>query len=378
MSIAATVSEHPLATHAVGECAGEILERIGTTPDVAIIFATGPHVGALEDVTRSIRSLLNPRVLLTVSAVGVLGGAREVEEVAGLAVWAARFGVEVEPVRLEAFDGGTGETILSGATTLPGRDGHLLLLADPFSFPVEALLGQLADHAPGLSVIGGAASSARGPGGNVLGLDDELFRDGAVGVLLQAEVPVTPVVSQGCRPFGHPLTVTRGEGNIIYELAGSQALDRLMGQIEALTPEERQLAAQGLHVGLVIDEHRADFGRGDFLIRGVLGADREVGAVAVGANVEVGQTVQFQLRDAVSAHEDLEALMAGRSAQGALMFTCNGRGSRLFGVPDHDASVVAEQIGGLGLAGMFCAGEVGPVGGRNFLHGFTASLALFG
>ncbi len=377
MPVASALSEHPLATHAVGHCVGEILEAIGTMPDVAILFSTGPHTGALEDMARSVRQLLNPRVLIGVTAMGVLGGSREIEEAPGLSLWAARWGVDVEPLRFEAFDSPDG-TVIAGGTALPGLDGTLFLFADPFSFPVDGLLEQLGALAPDLAVYGGMASAARGAGGNVLILDDEHFRDGAVGVRIPSSVPVTPVVSQGCRPFGQPLTVTRSERNMIYELAGQPALERLMGQVADLDPLERQLAANGLHIGVVMDEHLSEFGRGDFLVRGVMGADRSAGAVAVGTPIEIGQTVQFQLRDAASADEDLHELMAGRRAASALVFTCNGRGSRLFGTPDHDAMVISDAMPGAAVAGMFCAGELGPVGGQNFVHEFTASVALVG
>jgi len=196
-------------------------------------------------------------------------------------------------------------------------------------------------------------------------------------VLLDPEVRVETVVSQGCRPIGQPFTVTRAEGNVVYELGGRPALERLMAMVDELSPEDRSLAARGLHVGMAIDERKIEPERGDFLVRNVLGADRAVGAVAVGDTVGIGQMLQFQARDAVSADEDLRALMAGRRAEGALVFTCNGRGTHLFGVPDHDAAVVVDQLDTAAVAGMFCAGEVGPVGGRNFLHGFTASVALF-
>jgi small ligand-binding sensory domain FIST len=351
-------------------------------PDVAVLFSTAPHAGALEDIARGVRQLLNPRVLIGVTAMGVVGGAREVEDVPAISLWAGRWEVDVEPLRLEAFDAPDG-MVLAGATTLPGREGTLLLLADPYSFPIDGVLQQLAEHAPGMAVIGGLASGARGPGGNVLLLDDEQFRDGAVGVWLPPSVPVVPVVSQGCRPFGQPLVVTRSERNMIYELAGQPALDRLMAQIADLDPTERALAAQGLHVGIVRDEHLGEFDRGDFLVRAVMGADRTAGAVAVGAEVEVGQTVQFHLRDAASAHDDLVAVLGRQSdadlrATGALVFTCTGRGRQLFGEPDHDATLVSEAVPGAAVAGMFCAGELGPVAGHNFVHGFTASVALVG
>jgi small ligand-binding sensory domain FIST len=174
------------------------------------------------------------------------------------------------------------------------------------------------------------------------------------------------------------MTVTRADGRVLLELAGRPALDRLRDVVAGMDDADRALAARGLHIGRVIDERRDRFDRGDFLVRGVLGADRELGAVAVAERIELGATVQFQVRDGGSADEDLRALMDGERAAGALVFTGNGRGSGLFGSPDHDAVVISEALAGAPVAGMFCAGEVGPVGGSNFVHGSTAAVALFG
>lgn len=372
---AAAISEHPLATQAVGEVVGQVLETLGTPPDVAMLFVTAPHAGALEDIARAVRRLVNPRVLVGATAVSVLGGSQEVEETPAIALWAGRFDLDVEPVRLEAIP--TDDSLfVAGGGVLNRNEGTLLLLADPFSFPVEQVLAHLRETAPDVAIIGGMASAARGAGGNVLVLDDELFRSGAVGVWLPPEVKVGTVVSQGCRPIGQPYVVTKAERNVIYELAGQEALGRLNETIDQLTDHEKRLLANGLHIGHVIDEHRTDFGRGDFLVRGVMGADRKVGALAIGDEIEVGATVQFQVRDASSADEDLRELIKGRRAGGALVFTCNGRGVQLFGDPSHDADVVSEATGAA-VAGMFCAGEFGPVGGQTFVHGFTASMALF-
>jgi len=207
------------------------------------------------------------------------------------------------------------------------------------------------------------------PGGNRLVIDSEIVSDGAVGAVLGPGVDVTAVVSQGCRPVGDPFVITKAEGNIVYELAGKPALERLQDVARGLDEEDRQLLAQGVHLGRVIDESQPTFGPGDFLVRNVLGGDPSNGAIAVGDLVDVGSTAQFQVRDAASA---------GRVADGALVFTCNGRGSRLFGRPDHDAEIVVEHVPPRAVAGMFCAGELGPVGRKNFLHGFTASVVLFG
>ncbi|MDQ6697318.1 MAG: FIST C-terminal domain-containing protein, partial [Actinomycetota bacterium] len=162
----------------------------------------------------------------------------------------------------------------------------------------------------------------------------------------------------------------------IYEIAGRPALARLQELAASLSPDDRNLLAGGVHLGRVMDESRAEFGRGDFLVRQVVGADREAQALAVGDEIEVGTTIQFHVRDADSADEDLRALLAGASGQAALVFTCNGRGTHLFDAPHHDASVINVQLDGGATSGMFCAGELGPIGGRNFVHGFTASVLL--
>lgn len=374
MPYAAALSEHPLATHAVGEVIGQLIEELGTDPDLAVLFVTPPHAGALEDIAHAIRATLDPRCLVGAAAVSVIGGPREVEEQPAVSVWAARFSGEqvVTPIRLDPGD--------QPGVPLPpagGEDDLLVLLADPFSSPVDGLLGEVSGRRPGLAVVGGLASASVQPGGNRLVLDERVFTDGAVGVHLAGLGAVSTVVSQGCRPIGHPFVITDAEGNVIRQLAGKPALERLQELVGLLTADERVLVQHGLQIGCVIDERAEEFTRGDFLVRAVLGADRESGAIAIGEEVEVGETVQFQVRDAATADEDLRELLGDQRGAGALLFTCNGRGRRLFGEPDHDAALVDAVVGGHATGGMFCAGELGPVGGRNFVHGFTASVALF-
>jgi small ligand-binding sensory domain FIST len=371
---AAALSEHPVATEAVGEVVGEVLDTVGAAPDLAALFVTTPHTGALEDMAPAVAATLEPKVLVGATAGAVLAGRRGVEETAAVALWAGRLDAPVRPTRLTARQTPDGWS-LEGLDNA-GDDGTLVVVADPFTFPVAALLDEARRRTPGLRVIGGLASAARRPGGNRLVLDGALFADGAVGALVSPG-PDT-VVSQGCRPIGQPLTVTRADGRLLLELGGRPALERLMATLEALPEHERALAASGgLHCGIVVDEHKVDFSPGDFVIRGVLGVDREQGAVAVGDDVDTGAVVQFQVRDAATAGEDLMARLSGRHAGGALVFTCNGRGTAMFGSPHHDAAVLQDVIGPVAAAGMSCAGEIGPVGGRNVLHGFTASIALF-
>jgi small ligand-binding sensory domain FIST len=386
---ASALSQHPIPAHAVGEAAGEIIESLGgEEPDLLICFASPDFVGAMDDIVHALGRVLEPRVLIGMNAVAVVGGAREVEDTPGLSLFAA----SVPEARLTAAALGLerapdGNTV-TGWPDLGGAPTTLLLLTDPFTFPTDAFLRRLDDDLPGLQVIGGAASAARGPGGNRLVLDQQdvhrgtgrepsrVATSGAVGVFLEG-VDVRAVVSQGCRPVGNPFVVTRARGNHLEELGGVAAMTRLQECAEEATEDDRALMQAGLHLGVVVDEHKVEFDRNDFLVRAVLGADRQTGSIAVDDDVSVGQTVQFHVRDAAGADEDLRELLADVEASAALLFTCEARGRQMFGVADHDARIVDEMLGPLPLAGAFCAGEIGPIGGRNALHTFTASLALF-
>jgi small ligand-binding sensory domain FIST len=377
-AFASALSEHPIASQALGEAAGEILEGLdGRGCDLVVCFASAHHVGAFEDIGPAVHDILEPRVLVGGTAVAVVGGSHEVEEHPALTLFAARLDdATLMPVTLRLQETPHGAA-LTGWPSLDRPPGSLLLFADPFTFPVDAFLQRVNRDLPGLQIIGGLASAAASPGGNRLVLDERVVDEGAVGVFVDGGIDVRTLVSQGCRPIGRPYVVTRAEQNLIEELAGKPAIERLQELAGAASEEERELLRGGLHVGLVVDEHKAEFGRGDFLVRNLLGADQSSGALAVGEQVSVGQTVQFHVRDAAAADEDLREMLSGVDADAALLFTCNGRGRHLFTVPDHDAGMVENLLGPIPLAGAFCAGEIGPVGGRNFLHGFTASLALF-
>jgi small ligand-binding sensory domain FIST len=274
------------------------------------------------------------------------------------------------------------EVAITGLPSLEGSSG-VLMLSDPYSFATDAALELLALEAPAVPVLGGL-SSARTPGGEAaLFYGERVLEQGAVGVSLHG-IEMLPCVSQGAAPLGREVTITAAEGNVIHELAGRPALETVQLIISGLSSRERGLVAGGLLIGVVIDGGKPDYEQGDFLVRGVLGADYESGSLVVGTPVAPGQVVRLHARDARSADEDLrEALelrvqaLAGEPAAGALVFSCNGRGSAMFGVPDHDAATVERELGGAPAAGFFAAGEIGPVGGRSFLHGFTATVALF-
>lgn len=376
----AALSEHPLPTHAIGEVVGQVAEAVGERPDAAVLFVTAPLTGVLEDLLTTVQAILKPQHLVGTTAVSVLASSREAEEVPAVALWACRLDGAVRAIRMSSTR--TNEGIVldgfdPGATEL---NGTLALMADPFTFPVDGFLADIATRYPGIRVVGGLSSAARGPGGNRLFGDahEPIVHDsGAVGLLFADDVDVSFAVSQGCRPIGRALTVTAAERNRIGEMAGQRATDVLHDLLEGLDDVDRALAQQGLHIGIVHNENKLEFERGDFLIRAVMGADASSGSLIVGDLVPVGATVQFQVRDAASAAEDLTEVFMHRRAAGALAFSCNGRGARLFGEPDHDATVISEALDSAPLAGMFCAGEIGPVGGVNHTHGFTASVLLF-
>lgn len=375
MPFAAALSEHPVAADAVGEVLGTIVERGGVEPDLVVVFVSASHVEFIGEISAAIRTVLRPRVLIGAAASAVVGGGREAEEVPAVSVWAA-WDAPVRGVRLSTDQTEAGPVVVGLPGDVP-EGSTVLLLADPLTFPVGPLVDELSSIRPDISVVGGLASAGTPGSPGALVLDDAVHRDGAVGVVIPREHLVGPVVSQGCRPIGDAMTVTAADRQFLVELAGRPALDRLTELAERLSSEERALLAGGIHLGIVIDETRDEFGRGDFLVRGIIGGDRSRGVLAVGDRVPVGATVQFHVRDAESAHDDLHEMLRDVHGDGALLFTCNGRGRALFGRDDHDASTVVDLVGTDAVAGMFCAGELGPVGGRSFLHGFTASVLVF-
>ncbi len=377
---AVSTSQHPLA--AATEAAAEAGRALGGDPDLAIVFASGAHLAAPEATLEAVRDAVAPATLIGCGAGGVLGGRRELESGTAIAVWAACLG----DGRARSFHaqvvGEDGQEILDGLPEL-ASDGALILLSDPFSFPTDSVLTGLAEAAPGIPVLGGLASARTAEGSGALFIDDAVCEQGAVGVALEG-VELLPCVSQGAAPLGREVTITAADGNVIRELAGRPAIETIEHVIAELPLHDRALVAAGLLLGIVIDRGKPEYVQGDFLVRGVLGVDPATGAVAVGASVEAGQVVRLHARDARSADADLRRelrlrteAIGGERAAGALVFACNGRGQQMFGACDHDATAVEAELGGAPAAGFFAAGEIGPVGGRSFLHAFTATIAVF-
>src|SRR5918998_6271928 len=341
--------------------------------DLAVVFASGTHLSAPEAVLEAVHEALEPAALVGCAAGGVIGARREVEDGTALSVWAAHLDGGTATsfhALVEEIEEGTGA--LAGMPELDGADGAILL-ADPATFPTEAVLRCLSESAPAVPLVGGLASARTAGGGTALFLGDEVHDEGAVGVRLDG-VEVLPCVSQGAAPIGPELTITAADGHIIGELAGKPALSKLREAIDGLSQADRDLVDGGLLMGIVVDVNKPDYVQGDFLVSGLVGADPDTGHVAVAAEVRPGQVVRLHARDASSADRDLrealstrmEALGGGQPA-GALVFACNGRGSGMFGVPGHDAEAVASELGGAPAAGFFAAGGIRPVRGEYFM-----------
>lgn len=348
----------------------------GARADLALLFGTSEHADHLGAVASRLIDEGVARHVLGCTGEAVIGADREVEEGPALSAWAGVLpGVELRPIHLRYEHP---EVIGWPPESALGASKALLMLADPFSFPADRLLQMVEQRHRGLRVVGGMASAGIEPGQNRLVLDGDLIEEGAVGCFLEGPIALHTLVSQGCRPIGRPLLVTQANANVIVSLGRRNALEVLRETLDDLDEDERQKACSNLHVGRVINEYQDTFRRGDFLVRNVMGVTPE-GGLAITDGVRVGQTIQFHVRDDETATEDLRALLERlpRPASGALLFSCNGRGTRLFPEPHHDIGLVREILGPIPTAGFFAMGEIGPVGGKNFIHGLSASIAVF-
>lgn len=318
---------------------------------------------------------------------GVIGAGRGVEDTGAVSAWAAALpGVRVTPLLLDSVRSADG-IVVTGMPAPAADDRVAVLFADPYRFPADGFVAESSAQLGGLPIAGGLAGGPSGTGadGVRLFLDGEVHEGGAAGVLLGGGLEAVAVVSQGCRPVGPSMVITAAAGNQIAELAGTRALDKLEEIITALAAPEQDLLSDGLHIGIAMDEYADEHERGDFLIRSVIGADPQGGTLSIGDVVEVGQTVRFQVRDAKTAATDLDQTLAAfgtvsgiDSVGGALLFSCNGRGAAFFGTADHDVRAVRRALAAEAVGGFFASGEIGPVGGRNHVHGFTASILAFG
>jgi small ligand-binding sensory domain FIST len=371
MRWSSAASTAPRLEAAVEEAASIVRGGLERAPDLVVAFVSPHHESGYRQVPALVRGALGGGRLLGCSAGGVIGGGRELEGRPGLSLTAAELpGVTIGPFHLEEP---------ASPPAPAGETPTFLLLPDPFTFDVDALLHILDAGWPGSTTVGGLASGGRSPGSNVLYLDDAVHRRGLVGAALGGNVTIDTIVAQGCRPIGEPMFVTRSERNVILEMDGRRAGSVLQDLYNGASADDKQLFRTSLFLGIVMREDRQEYRHGDFLIRNVMGIDGKSGALVVGALVRDGMVVQFHLRDARTSAADLDELLGRYRGHpvGALLFSCLGRGQHLYGEPDHDTNTFRRHAGDVPLGGFFCNGEIGPVQGTTFLHGYTSAFGLF-
>ena len=393
MKWASAVSDQENLEQGMEECVGLVLQSMGDSAiDLAVVFVSGHFAAQYQDLPAMLRDKIGADAAPLVygcSAGGVIGGGQEVEQRHGFSLTVAHLpGVELSPFHLdgdELPDMDASPTAWETVLKVPSenRPGFLLLL-DPFSFPAQDFLTGM-DYAYSGSVkIGGLASGGRQGGENALFLGDEVYRSGAIGIGMQGNIAVDTIVAQGCRPIGQLMGITKCQQNILLELDQRPPLEVVRELYGSSSQRDQELMQNSLFLGVVMDDFTEEPRQGDFLIRNVIGLDARTGTMAIGEMLREGQRVQFHLRDAITSAEDLAALL-GRYAgeerasqcQGALLFSCLGRGQHLYGRADHDTELFQNTVGSIPLGGFFCNGEIGPVGGTTFLHGYTSSFGIF-
>jgi len=356
--------------------------------DVLLFFVSEGYENLdFQVLVRRLQSDAGARHILGCNASGVIGGSREAEMKPAMSALA----MHLEDVHIDSFawtanelaDLTSGDDLVKNLDIYPIDRPVFLCVGDPMSCDVNRLLGLFNQGYPGSKLAGGLASAVVVHAQPKLWLGEQVFESGVLGLAFTGNLEMISLVSQGCRPVGTPLAITKAEQNVLYEIAGKPALKVLQETYESLSPEDKDLARHSLFVGLAMDEFSENFSRGDFLIRNIMGADHQSGSLAIGEILAEGQTIQFQLRDRKASEEDLTWMLGKlppvnpEKVEGALLVNCCGRGKALFGDEDHDARLIQSKRGSLALAGFFANGEFGPVRGRNYIHGYTSSLTIF-
>jgi small ligand-binding sensory domain FIST len=381
------LTDFPDLEEAVVTAAAQITSRLKRDPpDLVFAFVSAHHRKKWALLPSLVHDALPSALLLGCSAGGVIGDGREVEDGPALSLTAARLpGVELRSFHLDEQVALTEPAALRVQMGIDDdTDPHVIVLPDPFTCDAPALVAALDPALPRGTKIGGLASGGARAGENILFCGPSAVNRGAVGITMRGNLEMETVVAQGCRPIGSPLFVTRKRDNLILELDGRVPAEVIQELFMTLSESDRKLARHALFIGLAMATDREAYGQGDFLIRNLIGLDPATGGIGVGATIQEKMVVHFHLRDAATSAEDLEQLLAAHTAQpnrrkpdGALLFSCLGRGSGLYGQPNHDTDAVAEHLGRFPIGGFFCNGEIGPVYGSTFVHGYTSALALF-
>ena len=388
MKWASAISESENVEEAVSECAESIKSIVGNSPDLVFVFPSFNFSGQFKDISNALSKHFENSVIMGCSGNGVIGAGREVEHTPGFAMCAAELPeVEITPFHISDSDLPDGDDPPNKWENVLGvsRESHpnFVLLADPFSVRGENLLMGMDYAYPDCKIVGGLASGGTQPGSNALYLNNITYDHGIAGVALSGNIEINTIVAQGCKPIGSLSRITKCERNILQELDGRSPFDILGETYNDLNEADQKLFQNSLFLGVVMDPFESSPGIGDFLIRNIVGANPDAGQLAVGQMLREGQLVQFHLRDAQTSTENLSNMLDEYQSTsfgpetGALMFSCLGRGKYLYEEPDHDTDLFREKIGDLPLTGFFCNGEIGPVSGSTFLHGYTSSFGIF-
>jgi len=389
MRFTSAISDAVNAHDAAEAVCGEILEQAGKgSCDLACVFASTSYHTTWPSLLAQIHTRLSPGALIGCSGSGIIGGGQELEGVPAISIVAAHlpnvrlFPFAITPEELTHSSAGGFWVDKIGAA--PQAHPVFILFADPYTCDASKLIAELNATYRTRPIVGGLISGGNEPGEHLIFLQAGVLREGAVGVAMTGNISMDTVISQGCRPIGRPYVVTEAEDNVVVTLGGKPSLTVLHHVLSGLSLEDRELVQRGsVFVGVVINELRQTFAPGDFLIRNIIGIDPDLGAIAVADQVDIGQTLQFQLRDPATSRQELRRhLQQSQPAHlgppaGGLLFNCTGRGKALYGLAHQDVKTIQMVSGKLPIGGFFCNGEIGPIGGTNFLHGYTASLGLF-
>jgi len=390
MKFAVGISDSVQVLHAITQAAEQARAQLsGNSCQLVCLFASPIYRTPWTEALARLHEILKPGIVIGCSGSGVIGGDQVFEWVPAVSIMAAHLpGVKLLPFAVTADEldlSSPGGFWIDKIGVLPSDQPSFLLLADPYTCPTPKLLSDLNATFPGRPIIGGLVSGGNAAGENLLFYDTELVREGAVGLALTGPMHLETLIAPGCRPIGRPFVVTKAEDNVVWELGGRQTLEVLREVLMGLSPTDQELAQRAVFAGFVVDEMKSTFQPGDFVIRHLVGIDPPSGAIAVAEPVRIGQTLQFHLRDPSSSQEALQRLLAARTptwsnpaASGIFLFNCLGRGKSFYGTVQHDMKTIRRILSSqIPVAGMFCNGEIGPIGRTNFLHGYTASLGVF-
>tara|TARA_B110000240_G_scaffold195453_1_gene245148 strand:+ start:884 stop:2068 length:1185 start_codon:yes stop_codon:yes gene_type:complete len=387
-------ASHLSTQNNIEACVDESVEAIlsqmdGKSVDLTIIFVSPQFKDKYEEIPKLIRDRISSRHFLGCSGGGIIGGGKEAEQQAAFSITCANLpDVEIQGIHTDTMKLPDQDTAPSVWREWLGVDVEknpsFIFLADPFSFQGEEFLAGVDFAYPNSSKVGGLASGAQAQGGNALYLNDKIHNNGLIGLALSGNIGMDTIVAQGCRPIGEPVKVSKCDGTLLTGMDGQPPLELLQSVYEGLDENDKSLVQTSLFLGIEMDPLKDNPQQGDFLIRNIMGVEREIGGIHVGTLLREGQLVQFHLRDKAMSAEDLKLMLTRykanknfKNTSGALLFSCLGRGQYLYGKPNHDADMFRDHIGDIPLGGFFCNGEIGPVGKTTFLHGYTSSFGIF-